>query len=80
MAYPNSGESYHSSGKNWSNDTPPSDLVTMAKGWLQQGVAMIRGYCKIGPEEYEKMSKNLSHKKLGYFGWIESTLHQLLIF
>lgn len=60
VIYPNSGEVYHADTKTWLGLSDPDAFATMTQQWLSQGVDIIGGCCRIGPEHINKMSDALS--------------------
>ena len=64
MVYPDSG---YFKAPNWQfiDVMSPSDLRTLASGWLSQGVQIIGGCCGLGPEHIEAIAslKSIQIKK-----------------
>ena len=57
VVYPNSGESYDVSSKKWTS-TSDIDLFTdMAKEWIDLGVDIIGGCCRVGPSHISSLSR-----------------------
>lgn len=50
VVYPNSGEAYNAQTKTWIGLSDPDSFSKMAQEWLQLGVDIIGGCCRIGPE------------------------------
>ncbi|MGE0587702.1 MAG: homocysteine S-methyltransferase [Cyclobacteriaceae bacterium] len=61
VIYPNSGEVYHADTKTWLGLSDPDAFATMTQQWLLQGVDVMGGCCRIGPEHIAKMRENLSN-------------------
>lgn len=57
VVYPNSGEEYQSNSKTWLGLSEPNLFVEMAKEWLELGVDIIGGCCRIGPEQIERIGE-----------------------
>jgi homocysteine S-methyltransferase len=55
IVYPNAGEEYDPVEKQWSSGTC-SDFSTFAQGWSDDGVRIIGGCCRTGPEDIERIS------------------------
>ena len=51
IVYPNSGEVYDAESKTWSNGETPESFIMLTKQWLDLGVDIIGGCCRIGPEQ-----------------------------
>ncbi|MEN8008145.1 MAG: homocysteine S-methyltransferase [Candidatus Krumholzibacteriota bacterium] len=50
IAYPNSGEVFDPAGKSWRAGASGGNLAAAASQWLDAGVRVIGGCCRIGPE------------------------------
>ena len=57
IVYPNSGDVYNADTKTWSGLSTTTSFVEMAKEWLELGVDIIGGCCRVGPEEIKSLSK-----------------------
>jgi len=55
LVYPNSGEVYDPKTKTWRGLSDPAVFVQMAQQWLAQGVDILGGCCRIGPEHIGRM-------------------------
>jgi len=60
IAYPNSGEHWQSESKTWKGESEPESLVAMANEWLELGVDLIGGCCRIGPAHIKELSAVLA--------------------
>lgn len=58
IVYPNSGESYDSNGKSWS-ESGYVDTVLPASEWYALGADIIGGCCRVGPSEIKAMGQSL---------------------
>jgi homocysteine S-methyltransferase len=47
--YPNSGEIYHADTKTWSDSSDLEFFQLMVNEWLDLGVDIIGGCCRLGP-------------------------------
>ena len=56
IVYPNSGEIYLPESKSWKGISDPDIFQKMASVWLELGVNIIGGCCRIGPEHITKLS------------------------
>ena len=50
IVYPNSGEAYNAKTKTWVGLSEPLYFAEMAQEWLELGVDIIGGCCRIGPD------------------------------
>jgi len=57
LIYPNSGEVYDADTKSWKALSAPLEFVQMAQTWIDQGVKLIGGCCRIGPEHIQALSR-----------------------
>ena len=57
IVYPNSGDVYNAETKVWSELSSPEQLLNQAKEWINLGVDIIGGCCRIGPEEIKSLKK-----------------------
>jgi homocysteine S-methyltransferase len=51
VIYPNSGECYEASTKQWGGGSPAVDLGEQARLWYAEGARLIGGCCRTGPED-----------------------------
>jgi homocysteine S-methyltransferase len=51
VAYPNSGECYEASSKQWSGEPGALRFGEQARVWYAEGARLIGGCCRTGPEE-----------------------------
>ena len=59
VVYPNSGEVYNAESKTWLGLSDPNLFALMTKEWIELGVDIIGGCCRIGPEHIKSISKIL---------------------
>ena len=59
IVYPNSGDDYDAKNKTWSEASPIVNYLTLAEEWIDIGVDIIGGCCRIGPEEIKALNKLL---------------------
>jgi len=59
IVYPNSGEFYDATTKTWIGEANPSNFATMAKNWFNNGVRIIGGCCRTGPDHIKQLRSNL---------------------
>lgn len=57
IIYPNAGDVYNADTKTWSGLSTTTSFVEMVKEWLELGVDIIGGCCRVGPEEIKSMKK-----------------------
>lgn len=58
IIYPNSGEIYLPESKTWRGISDPDIFQKMASEWLDLGVNIIGGCCRIGPDHIGKLIKS----------------------
>ena len=58
IIYPNSGEIYLPESKSWKGISDPDIFQKMASEWLDLGVNIIGGCCRIGPDHIAKLIKS----------------------
>ncbi len=64
IVYPNSGDVYDPITKSWKTvKGKNSSFVDLIAEWLELGVDIIGGCCRVGPQEIKKMSDYLSRPK-----------------
>jgi len=56
IVYPNSGEIYLPESKSWKGISDPDVFQKMTSVWLDLGVNIIGGCCRIGPEHISKLT------------------------
>ena len=61
IIYPNSGEIYLPESKSWKGISDPDIFQKMASEWLDLGVDIIGGCCRIGPDHIIKLSQSLGN-------------------
>jgi len=61
IIYPNSGEIYLPESKSWKGISDPDIFQKMASEWLDLGVDIIGGCCRIGPDHITKLSQSLGN-------------------
>jgi homocysteine S-methyltransferase len=59
VAYPNSGESYDASSKQWRGDPASLEFGAQAHLWYAQGARLIGGCCRTGPLEIRSVKRCL---------------------
>ncbi len=57
LIYPNSGEAFNAESKTWSGNNGVKSFAEWAIGWLEQGVDMIGGCCRVGPKEIGEVGR-----------------------
>ncbi|MFZ9044576.1 MAG: homocysteine S-methyltransferase [Cyclobacteriaceae bacterium] len=57
VAYPNSGEVFDADTKTWSDFSDPQLFIKKSREWIESGVSLIGGCCRIGPEQIEQLTK-----------------------
>lgn len=60
IVYPNSGEKYHKGSQSWTAASEPVFNVQMVKEWMNQGVHIIGGCCRVGPEQIREVAELMS--------------------
>lgn len=50
IAYPNSGETWDAEAQQWTGTTDPQDFGHAAAQWVADGVSLVGGCCRTGPE------------------------------
>ncbi|MEM6877736.1 MAG: homocysteine S-methyltransferase [Bacteroidota bacterium] len=63
VIYPNSGECYHPSDKAWKETNPRVSFLEMACEWLDLGVDIIGGCCRVGPQEISALKNFLVQRR-----------------
>jgi homocysteine S-methyltransferase len=59
VAYPNSGERYQASSKQWSGDSLAAQFGEQARHWYAAGARLIGGCCRTGPDEIRSVNQCL---------------------
>jgi homocysteine S-methyltransferase len=57
VAYPNSGEAYEASSKQWSGARGAADLGGQARHWYAEGARLIGGCCRTGPDDIRSVKR-----------------------
>lgn len=57
VAYPNSGETYHSGEKTWSGTVTELQCERSAQYWIDAGATLVGGCCRIGPTQIAAMGQ-----------------------
>ena len=57
LAYPNSGEHYEASSKQWSGSGTASDFGEQARAWYAEGARLIGGCCRTGPADIHSVKQ-----------------------
>jgi len=63
VIYPNSGEVYNAHKKQWSACETPTDFAEQSRHWVEQGVDIIGGCCRIGPDHIRQIERELKRKQ-----------------
>ncbi len=59
IVYPNSGELYDTVNKTWVSTDDSQVFNNLAHSWFQQGVQIVGGCCRIGPEQIKALVSDL---------------------
>lgn len=59
VAYPNSGEQWDASARQWCRPTMPADLAAEARQWHARGARLIGGCCRTRPADIAAMRRAL---------------------
>ncbi|WP_144560359.1 homocysteine S-methyltransferase [Shouchella miscanthi] len=62
IVYPNSGEAYDASSKQWNEVLSSQPFSTSAKSWYEAGARIIGGCCRTKPEDIEAIADWARHK------------------
>jgi homocysteine S-methyltransferase len=57
VVYPNSGELYDASSKQWSGDSGRLNFGEQARHWLAEGARLIGGCCRTGPNDIRSVKQ-----------------------
>jgi homocysteine S-methyltransferase len=57
VIYPNSGECYEASSKQWSGEPGAVDFGEQARQWHAEGARLIGGCCRTGPEDIQAVKR-----------------------
>ena len=57
LAYPNSGEHYDASSKQWSGGPAPLGFGETARAWYAEGARLIGGCCRTGPADIRSVKQ-----------------------
>jgi homocysteine S-methyltransferase len=57
LVYPNSGERYQASSKQWSGDRGTVEFGEQARRWYAEGARLIGGCCRTGPEDIRSVKQ-----------------------
>jgi homocysteine S-methyltransferase len=57
VIYPNSGECYEASSRQWSGEPGAVDLGEQARHWYAEGARLIGGCCRTGPEDIRDVKR-----------------------
>jgi homocysteine S-methyltransferase len=57
LVYPNSGECYQASSKQWSGDRGTIEFGEQARGWYTEGARLIGGCCRTGPHDIRRVKQ-----------------------
>ncbi|HEY2887291.1 MAG TPA: homocysteine S-methyltransferase [Candidatus Limnocylindrales bacterium] len=58
IVYPNGGERWDAAGRRWSGSAT-DDVPSRVGGWLQAGVRIVGGCCRVGPETIGRIAGNV---------------------
>ncbi len=59
IVYPNSGETYEVEDNSWHGTVSPVECAEESKTWLNAGVKLIGGCCRIGPHHIAALREAL---------------------
>ena len=59
LVYPNSGEVYDAKSKTWNGTSDPVKFSEICKHWIQLGVNLVGGCCRIGPSHIKHLCKSI---------------------
>jgi homocysteine S-methyltransferase len=57
VVYPNSGERYDATGKQWCGESSASEFGAQARRWQTEGARLIGGCCRTGPAEIAEVAR-----------------------
>jgi homocysteine S-methyltransferase len=57
LAYPNSGECYEASSKNWTGAPGTTGFGDQARRWYEEGARLIGGCCRTGPDDIREVRR-----------------------
>ena len=57
LVYPNSGECYEASSKQWTGDRGAIDFGEQARRWHAEGARLIGGCCRTGPHDIRRVKQ-----------------------
>ncbi len=60
LVYPNSGETYNASLKQWNGEATCDSFATDARAWFEAGANIIGGCCRTSPEHIQALRLELS--------------------
>jgi homocysteine S-methyltransferase len=60
VVYPNSGETYNATSKNWNGESTCQSFATEARVWFEAGANMIGGCCRTNPDHIRALRLELS--------------------
>jgi homocysteine S-methyltransferase len=60
LVYPNSGECYQASSKQWSGDRGRIEFGERAREWYTEGARLIGGCCRTGPDDIRRVKQCVS--------------------
>jgi homocysteine S-methyltransferase len=66
VAYPNSGELYDASSKQWSGDSGELKFGEQARHWHAEGARLIGGCCRTGPNDIRSVKRCLHPEHSAY--------------
>lgn len=59
VVYPNSGEHWDGTTRDWHGSADHQSLATLAPKWIHDGVRLVGGCCRIGPREIAELNEAL---------------------
>jgi len=57
VAYPNSGEVYEASSRQWNGDSATLNFGEQARQWQAEGARLIGGCCRTGPDDIRSLQR-----------------------
>jgi homocysteine S-methyltransferase len=66
VAYPNSGELYDASSKQWGGESERLKFAEQSRQWYAEGARLIGGCCRTGPEEIRSVKRCVHPERSAY--------------
>lgn len=60
VAYPNSGERWHSASRTWSGRAGP--LADRTDAWIDLGARLVGGCCRVGPDQIAAVAERIAQR------------------